>query len=295
MKDSKPILIIGATGMLGRPVVRRLVQDRIPVRAMVRSMKKARAVLPKEVDLLSGDLRSVEDIDQALNGCGAVYVSVDTPPKAVFKSETDGLKNIIEAARRHGHPRLMVLSALGQSDPRAKDHPWWHVREKYAAQEIARSSRLPWTIFEPTWFMESLPLFIKGKVFSNFSHINMNPYWVAGDDHARLVSASLGITSTVEKIIPVQGPEPLTFEEAGRRFIAAYEPTMKFKTFPMMMLKMLGLFSADAKELATLFQVYGGMKESPPDYSKWPKLPKPSMTIEAYAGYCRATGDFPQK
>jgi uncharacterized protein YbjT (DUF2867 family) len=295
MKMLKPVLIIGGAGMLGRPVVRRLVQEKIPVRVMSRTPRKTEPLLPKEVEVLEGDLRYIELIDRVMQGCGSVLVSVDTLPKSTFRPETDGLKNVITAAKRHGRPRLLVLSAIGQSIPGAREHPWWHVREKYEAQQIAKSSGLPWTIFEPTWFMESLPLFVKGKTFSTFTHANMRPFWVAGDDYARMVVASLKNDGLVEKNIPVQGPESLSLEEAGRRFISAYDPSIKMKTIPLMLLKMAGMFSTQVKDFVTLIKLSTSMTESPPDYAKWPGIPKPSMTVESYAGYCRATGDFPHK
>ena len=64
--SNKTILVIGGTGMLGRPVVRRLMKDSLPVRAFVRDMERARGLLPQGVDLIMGDLRNILSIDAAL-------------------------------------------------------------------------------------------------------------------------------------------------------------------------------------------------------------------------------------
>ena len=137
------ILIIGAQGMLGRPVARR--------------PEVAKRLLPPQATVVAGDLEQVDSITAALTGCQAVYVSVETFPGARFRPETDGLRNVVNAARSVPGLRLLVLSAFGASTPQAASHPWWHIRLKHEAQEIAKTSGLPSTIFEPTWFMESFP------------------------------------------------------------------------------------------------------------------------------------------
>lgn len=281
--------------MLGRPVARRLARENISVRVMARNPDKARTALSGVLDFVAGNLESVDAVDKAMQGCDAVYISVDTPPKSKFKPETDGLKNVLDAARNHGRPRLLLLSAYGHSNPLAQDHPWWHVREKFKAQQLAIHSGLPWTIFEPTWVMESLPLFVKGKTFTSVKGSRMKPYWVAGDDLGRIVSAALKEKNSQEKHIPVQGPENLSLEEAGRRFIHAYDRSMRIKSIPLFFIRAAGLFSAQAKDFATLMDVSNDLTENPPHSLLNGKLPSPSMTVEAYAGYCRATGDFPQK
>jgi len=289
------ILIIGAQGMLGRPVARRLLQDGLQVKALARRPEVAKRLLPPQATVVAGDLEQVDSITAALTGCQAVYVSVETFPGARFRPETDGLRNVVNAARSVPGLRLLVLSAFGASTPQAASHPWWHIRLKHEAQEIAKTSGLPWTIFEPTWFMESFPLFVKSKRFTLFTGEKLDPYWVAGDDYGRMISTALTRNSGVEKIIPVQGPEKLAVEEAARRFIAAYDPSMSILHVPGWILRAAGLINAQAKELSQLLRVYGQVDEPTPDPTMWETYGPPMMKIEDYAAYCRATGDFPQK
>ena len=170
------VLIIGGHGMLGRPVVRRLLDDHFDVQVMARSPAKAKELIPEKANVIQGDLERVSSIDEAREGCEAAYLSVDTSAGMKFKSETDGLANLIAAMKNHPDARLLVLSAYGSSNPKAVSHPWWHVRVKYEAQKITMDSGLPWTLFEPTWFMESLPLFIKGRSFNSVKGSSMRPY-----------------------------------------------------------------------------------------------------------------------
>src|SRR5215467_3986273 len=105
------ILIIGAQGMLGRPVARRLLQDGLQVKALARRPEAARRLLPPQVTVVAGDLEQVDSIAAALTGCQAVYVSVETFPGARYRPETDGLLQC--GQRRAQRPRSPPSSAVG--------------------------------------------------------------------------------------------------------------------------------------------------------------------------------------
>jgi uncharacterized protein YbjT (DUF2867 family) len=285
--------VIGATGVLGRPVTRRLAQDGVPVRVKARRPDRAAALFPAPVETVPGDLRVTADIDRAIQGCGAVYVSVDSRPGEAFRPETHGLQNVITAAKNHQRPRLLVLSAFGASRPDAAAHPGWHAQEKWRAQDLARRSRLPWTVFEPTWFMESLPLFAKGGSLAVFRGVRLEPYWVAGDDYGRWVSAALREGKGMEEIVPVQGPEKISFAGAAARFAAAYGG-LRVRSLPAWVLRLAALVSADARELRWVFDL-SSEPEPVPDPLTWRKFGLPAMTVEAYAAYAKQTHDFPQK
>jgi uncharacterized protein YbjT (DUF2867 family) len=293
-QDVNSILIIGAHGMLGRPVARRLVQNGFQVKALARNVEAAKKALPGEVQVVFGNLMAADSIDKALDGCGAVYVSVDTPPGAAFHPETEGLKNVVTAAKNHPGVRLLVLSALRGSDPQAQHHPWWHAREKYEAQQIAKNSGLPWTIFEPSWFMETLPLLVKFKILS-LIQTNLKAYWVAGDDLGRMISAALKKNIGQNEIVPVQGPHDISLTEAAFRFVHAYDPSIFLLPTPLGVIKMMGLVMPKLRELGQLFDLFGDIPETVPNPGFWNKFAKPEMTIETYAQYVKLTGDFPQK
>ncbi len=72
----RKITVFGATGMLGKPVVRELVDAGFEVTAMVRSPEKASQELPAEVKIIAGDLRNRTDIESALAAAEAVYLNL---------------------------------------------------------------------------------------------------------------------------------------------------------------------------------------------------------------------------
>ena len=79
MASAPKVLVVGATGMLGRPVVRRLVEEPCAVRALVRDPKRAGPLLPEACELVAGDLRDARSLERALAGVDAVYVNLAAP------------------------------------------------------------------------------------------------------------------------------------------------------------------------------------------------------------------------
>ena len=63
------ILIVGATGMLGAPVARRLIADGWRVRGLVRDPASARARFGDAIEWIAGDVTEPASLDAAFDGC----------------------------------------------------------------------------------------------------------------------------------------------------------------------------------------------------------------------------------
>ena len=80
------ILFIGATGMLGKPVVKALLEQGFEVTAMVRNPEKAAKRLPfNNLELIQGNLRDKQTIERALIGQDAIYLNLSVDPNAYEK------------------------------------------------------------------------------------------------------------------------------------------------------------------------------------------------------------------
>src|SRR5437763_13931175 len=75
---SKPVLVTGATGRVGRAVVAELLGAGVPVRALTR--RPATAALPATVEVVAGDLTVPDSLDSVLQGVGAVFLLWTAPP-----------------------------------------------------------------------------------------------------------------------------------------------------------------------------------------------------------------------
>ena len=135
------ILIIGATGRVGRQVLSQLPATGVRVRALARNPHTA--ALPPHVQLVRGDLTVAETLDECLHGIDAVFLVWTAPPAAVAPA----LERIAKHARR-----IVFLSA-----PLKTAHPFFQQPNplRTVAAQIERlieSSGLQWTFLRPGMF-----------------------------------------------------------------------------------------------------------------------------------------------
>ncbi len=113
--DASDVLVTGASGRLGREVVRRLAAGR-KVRVLVRRPPQG---LPPGVDVVLGDLGDPDAVERAVRGAGAV-VHVGAAMKGGWEEHERGTvvgtRNVVEACRRHGTRKLVHVSSLSVSD-----------------------------------------------------------------------------------------------------------------------------------------------------------------------------------
>jgi dihydroflavonol-4-reductase len=113
----KPILVTGATGFIGWHVACKLIERGRRVRALVRDPARLRE-LP-DAEPVTGDLRDSASLKRAVEGCGVVYhVAADyrlwtREPEEMFRSNVDGTRSLLEAARDAGVERFVYTSTVG--------------------------------------------------------------------------------------------------------------------------------------------------------------------------------------
>ncbi len=114
------ILVTGATGFVGSHVVRKLLQRKEPIRVLVRkgsSLKALQGLDPVEV--VTGDLTDQESVERAVTGCRWVYhVAADyrlwaPDPSVLYKTNVQGTRNLLEAARAGRVERIVYTSTVG--------------------------------------------------------------------------------------------------------------------------------------------------------------------------------------
>ena len=136
-----PILVIGATGTVGRQVVSQLAAKGAPVRAMVRNPGAAQ--LPPQVEVVRGDLTAPESLDACLEGIDTLFLVWTAPAAAVAPA----LDRIAKHARR-----IVYLSA-----PLKTAHPLFQqpnlLRTMFEQIErLIETSGRQWTFLRPGMF-----------------------------------------------------------------------------------------------------------------------------------------------
>src|SRR5205807_6508856 len=101
---------------LGWHVARLLVERGHRVRALVRPTSKLREL---QAEPVSGDLRDPASLQRAVAGCGLLFhVAADyrlwaADPSELYRSNVDGTRNMLEAARKAGVERVVYTSTVG--------------------------------------------------------------------------------------------------------------------------------------------------------------------------------------
>ncbi len=146
------ILVIGATGFVGRHLTLGLLEQDLPVRALVRDRHRAQTLLPAAVELVAGDMRDPAALDAAFRGVRAVYLAVQTITRAQGRGAGDfaaaelrGLAEVVAACRRARVRRLIVVGLIGA---RADAANAW-VRARAQGEALLFRSELDVTVVRP--------------------------------------------------------------------------------------------------------------------------------------------------
>ena len=148
--------VTGATGFLGSHVARVLLDQGADLRLLVRPSSDLRNIEDLKTDRVSGDLRDAASIEKAMSGCDVVFhVAADyrlwvRDPDEMYRSNVEGTRTILEAARKSKVRRVVYTSSVAtmgftaegssadENSPVSLDNMIGHYkRSKYMAEEIA--------------------------------------------------------------------------------------------------------------------------------------------------------------
>ena len=178
------ILVLGGTGMLGRPVVHCLTDKGHTVRVLTRNVEKTKNMFGDTVEIFEGSATNRDDIREALVGCEAVHLNLSPA------TEYTAMEHVVDLAEGQVE-RISYVSATTLSE----ENRWFdRVDVKMRTEELLRNSGIQHVIFCPTWVMETLQNFINGNwavvVLGN------NPpalHFFAAADFGRMVAASYNL------------------------------------------------------------------------------------------------------
>ena len=153
------VLVVGATGSIGRLVVDEAIRAGHAVRALVRNASKARQ-LPPEAQVIVGDVTRPETLTGAVDGVDAVVFTHGSDGSGKVGAETvdyGGVRNVL-AALGSRPVRIALMTAIGVTN-RAGDYnrrtgacDW-----KRRSERLVRVSGKPYTIVRPGWFDYNAP------------------------------------------------------------------------------------------------------------------------------------------
>ncbi|MCJ0978411.1 NmrA family NAD(P)-binding protein [Rhodococcus sp. ARC_M12] len=141
------ITVTSAAGGVGRLLVRRLATRNVPIRAVVKNESQA-ATTRRDgaTEVVVGDLRSAETLDNALAGTDVIYHAAPTQ----VIDERPIIEHLIASAPAQGLQHIVFHSVIHPDL-----HQLTHHHQKDIAEGLLRESGIPTTVLRPSHYMQN--------------------------------------------------------------------------------------------------------------------------------------------
>lgn len=210
------ILIVGATGTLGRQVARRAIDEGYEVRCLVRSMKKAAFLREWGAELAGGDLCYPETLESALQGVTAVIDAATARPTdslSIKRVDWEGQVALIQAAKAANVERFIFFSILN-----ADKYPHVPLMEiKRCTEVFLADSGLNYVNIKLAGFMQGLI----GQY--GIPILEGQPVWVTGESSPIAYMDTQDIAKFAVRALKVENIDKQSFPVVGTRAWSAEE------------------------------------------------------------------------
>jgi uncharacterized protein YbjT (DUF2867 family) len=225
LKAEDRVLILGATGFIGRRLVRELAGRDIKLRLLARTPSKTRGMVPegKDIEVIQGDLMQKKGLGAALKGIHTAYYLVHSMGgRSIVKDsgfadrDKKAAGNFIGSAGDAALKRVIYLGGLGEKGQGLSEH----LSSRAEVAEILSSGRPAATILRAAviigaggasyemlrYLVERLPVMICPK------WINTRIQPIAVNDVIAYLSGCLMNPGTAGKTFDIGGPEVLSYK-----------------------------------------------------------------------------------
>jgi dihydroflavonol-4-reductase len=156
MRTYLKAFLTGATGFLGSHVARVLAEQGADLRLLVRPTSNLKNLEGLKAETATGDLRDPASLEKAISGCDTVFhVAADyrlwvTDPNEMYRSNVEGTRAVLEAARKNGVKNVVYTSSVAtigftrNGQPADEDSPvsvagmiGHYKRSKFLAEQLA--------------------------------------------------------------------------------------------------------------------------------------------------------------
>lgn len=243
------ILVTGANGFMGNTIVKKLVAQGKPVRAMVRDEEKTRKRLSDvsdKIEVVQGDVRDREGIKRLFEGVSAVIhlvaVAIEKGDATYEAVNTQGTINVVDAAVEAGVPRFINMSQNGASSK----VPYRFLKSKGLAQDYVAAHAPSWTALRPSAVFGPQDEFF--NTFARLLKVTPLVFPLVGGgkaqfqpvsifDVAEAAVRSLTQDETIGKELALGGPEVLTLGEIEKRILEAVGAKRMMVSAPVALLR----------------------------------------------------------
>jgi len=221
---AKTILVTGATGKVGRDVVRLLSERGAPIRVGVRDQAKAREQFGDDIVLVTFDFENEDSFASALDGVAKVFLLTPSRPNQVEVTNA-----FVDAAKRAGVCHIVKLSVIGIDDSPQFTFGEWHA----ANEQHIRESGLAFTFLRPNSFMQNFITFFSPR--NGAIHLpwgSGKASFVDTRDIASVAAEVLMSDGHDEKIYTLTGPAALGIADVARILSEAVRREFKYVDVP---------------------------------------------------------------
>lgn len=262
--------------MLAKPVIRKMDEAGFELRLFSRNVHPGMFV--SEYDFVNGDLFQRADLSGAMEGCDAVHISISVD------QEDQAVQRILEVAKSAGIRLVSMVSGATVCE----ENRWFPFTDKkFRAEQMVIQSGIPYLVFRPTWFFESMERMVRnGKAMVPGKQVH--PYhWVAADDLGNMVVRAFSNEKYYNAAYYVYGPETFTMKEIIEKYCRACYPHIeKVSETPLTLLRFIAWISRN-RQLAFATKLFGYFSKVPepeiPEEERY-RLGKPETDFDTWAG-----------
>jgi NADH dehydrogenase len=219
------ILVVGATGLVGGMIARRLLERGDTVRVLVRPGSNFQPLADAGAQPVVGDLKDPSSLGPVCAGAETVITTATSGSRGGADNpqtvDEEGNRHLIDTARATGVRQFIFVSALSADE----DSPIPLARAKAHTEAYLRASGMPYTILAPNGILEvNLGLVVgsplrSGKPVTLIGEGRRRHSLVAASDIAAFAVAAVGHPLALNRRIVIGGPEAVSWRDV----IAPYE------------------------------------------------------------------------
>lgn len=156
--DSKPLMVVGATGYVGGRLVPRLLESGYRVRALVRSIPKLQCRpwgRHPLLEMVQGDVLDRDSLIRCAAGCRAAFYlvhSMTSAQKGFAEADRKSAENMVQAAVEGGLERIIYLGGLGKEDEPSLSE---HLKSRHEVGRVLQAGPVPATVLRAAMILGS--------------------------------------------------------------------------------------------------------------------------------------------
>jgi len=270
--------------MLGFPVAKALMHQNIAVSILTTNKAAATAKLGENHHFIEGDVKDLSLLKEILNKneFEGIHINLASLNYTELKMiELRGTLNVVEAAKENSIKKITMISGLGVQGKNS-----WSpfIKAKLEMEDAVVSSGIPYTIFNCTHFMESIPKYVRNGKISVIGKQPHAVHWLAASDYAEMVAKAFSNQESNDKIISVLGPEAMTMKEAFHKYIEIVDPNLSYAEAPLGVIKFISkiTFNKTLRYVSDLMDYFEKVPEQPAEGTLIDVLGTPMTTLDQW-------------